>query len=110
MEIGNPCYGDAPYTVQNSACRERGDRIMVTPDYLINLDGLATTYYGPPSNIFVHEWAKFRYGVFEEYGYPGDEVYPLFVFKDIWNAEQSEFVAELVPNFCTNERLQGHRE
>jgi hypothetical protein len=26
----------------------------------------------PTDKLFVHEWAKLRYGVFEEHGYPGD--------------------------------------
>ena len=43
----------------------------------------------------------FRYGVFEEYGYPGDKQYPLFYFDD---------EDELMPNFCTDETLIGRRE
>ena len=26
----------------------------------------------------VHQWAQYRYGVFEEYGYPGDYLLPYF--------------------------------
>lgn len=44
---------------------------------------------------------NFRYGVFEEYGYPGDKQYPLFYFDD---------EDELMPNFCTDETLIGRRE
>jgi len=29
--------------------------------------------------VFVHEFAKLRYGVFEEFGYPGDSQYPMLV-------------------------------
>ena len=31
--------------------------------------------------MFVHEWSKYRYGVFEEHGYPGDPKYPAFYNK-----------------------------
>ena len=31
-----------------------------------------------PSKMLVKEWAKFRYGVFDDHGYPGDEMYPNF--------------------------------
>ena len=29
----------------------------------------------------VHEWAHYRWGVFEEYGFPDDKFYPYF-YKD----------------------------
>ena len=31
--------------------------------------------------VVVHEWAKLRWGVFEEHGYPGDQQFPLFFYK-----------------------------
>ena len=31
--------------------------------------------------VVVHEWAKLRWGVFEEHGYPGDTRFPLFFYK-----------------------------
>ena len=31
--------------------------------------------------VVVHEWAKLRWGVFEEHGYPGDAQFPLFFYK-----------------------------
>ena len=50
--------------------------------------------------VFTHEWAKYRYGVFEEYGYPGDDRYPMFYY---------DRYGELVPNYCTDTALQGYR-
>lgn len=38
--------------------------------------------------MFVHEWSHLRYGVFDEYGEPGDAEFPLFY--------------EQAPNLCTN--------
>ena len=32
----------------------------------------------------------FRYGVFEEHGYPGDERYPTFYTQQIWTADGPE--------------------
>ena len=37
--------------------------------------------YGSPGKAVVHEWAKLRWGVFEEHGYPGDTRFPLFFYK-----------------------------
>ena len=53
-------------------------------------------------NIILYKGSiNFRYGVFEEYGYPGDKQYPMFYFDD---------EDELMPNFCTDETLIGRRE
>ena len=27
--------------------------------------------WGSPAKMFVHEWAKLRYGIFDEFGFPG---------------------------------------
>jgi hypothetical protein len=56
------------------------------------------------ANLFVFEWAKFRYGVFEEHGFPGDERFPIFNLR---NGSGSNY--ELVANVCTDQRLNGHR-
>ena len=37
-----------------------------------------------PLQILVHEWAKLRWGVYEEYGYPGDEKFPMFYLQTTW--------------------------
>ena len=34
--------------------------------------------YGDAGRVIVHEWAKLRWGVHEEHGYPGDLYYPVF--------------------------------
>ena len=58
--------------------------------------------------LFVHEWAKLRYGVFEEYGYPGDSQYPMFEYEQSYVDGQLQ--SNLVPNFCTDYPLQGSRQ
>ena len=49
-----------------------------------------------------------RYGVFEEYGYPGDEQYPLFYWEEKFVDGGISY--DLMPNFCTDVPLKGHRE
>jgi hypothetical protein len=29
--------------------------------------------WGSPAKMFVHEWAKLRYGIFDEFGFPGKD-------------------------------------
>jgi len=100
----NPSFGDGPYTLQPGGCGDPGQYIHVTPGYLTNLNTTSAYTYGPAGKALTHEWAHLRYGVFEEYGYPGDPVYPLFFYKQ---NEQNE--PELKPNTCTNVPLKGYK-
>ena len=54
---------------------------------------------------FLYEWSKFRYGVFEEHGYPGDPLFPMFYKRTIYTADGEK--TEVKPNFCTNEAVEG---
>ncbi|KAM6199619.1 calcium-activated chloride channel regulator 1-like [Sarcoramphus papa] len=56
---------DDPYTLQYGGCKEKGRYIHFTPNFLLN-DSL-TNVYGEKGRVFVHEWAHFRWGVFDEY-------------------------------------------
>uniref|UniRef100_A0A8D0DVE4 Calcium-activated chloride channel N-terminal domain-containing protein n=1 Tax=Salvator merianae TaxID=96440 RepID=A0A8D0DVE4_SALMN len=58
-------YGDHPYTLQYGGCGEQGPYIHFTPDFLTNDSFLSV--YGSRGRTFVHEWAHFRWGVFDEY-------------------------------------------
>lgn len=51
----------------------------------------------PIGKVFVHEWAHYRYGVFDEYGTPGDPEFPLFY--------RSQATQSIVPNICVNAPL-----
>ena len=57
---------------------------------------------------FVHEFAKLRYGVFEEFGYPGDSQYPMFYYEQSY--VDGILTSTLTPNFCTDAPLQGIRQ
>ena len=93
---------DNPYTLQPGGCGERSRFIHLTPEFITNLDNISTVQFGPLEKVFVHEWSKLRYGVFEEFGYPGDEQYPLFYYEN-------SFGDKLKPNFCTDEPIKGTR-
>ena len=89
-------------------CGSRGEFIHLTPNYLINLNDSSEETIGPHNNTFVHEWAKLKYGVFEEFGYPGDDQFPLFYWQENYVDGGQEY--ELKPNFCTDFDLKGFRE
>ena len=58
--------------------------------------------------LFVHEFAKLRYGVFEEHGYPGDSQFPMFYYENSY--VDGQLVSTLTPNFCTDVPLDGYRQ
>ena len=45
-------------------------------------------------------WAQYRYGVYEEHGYPGDPRYPPIYYK-------KDNVTTPLPNACSNVQLNG---
>ncbi|CAN8001633.1 unnamed protein product, partial [Ixodes hexagonus] len=72
----NPVYKDTPYTLQPRSCGELGEYIHVTPAFLCGLNGTTAQRYGSPAYHLVHEWAHYRYGIFDEYGTTDDHWYP----------------------------------
>jgi len=105
VDLPNPLYGNTPFTSQPGGCGQQGEYIQVTEKFLTEINTTSSDIFGPPGNVFVHEWSKYRYGVFEEYGYPGDPLYPMFYYKTTWTANGQENV--LKPNFCTDREITG---
>nr|XP_053653162.1 calcium-activated chloride channel regulator 1-like [Cherax quadricarinatus] len=68
-------YLGQPYTVQPGLCGDPGRYIHLSPEYLT--DTAQAALWGPPDKALVKEWARVRWGVFEEYGYPDDPISPL---------------------------------
>ncbi|GFT37474.1 calcium-activated chloride channel regulator 1 [Nephila pilipes] len=82
VDLANPEYNNTPYTLQPGGCGEHGHYIHLTPWFLKELDGKTVEMYGAPERQLVHEWAHLRYGVFDEYGIPGDKRYPMFYHEN----------------------------
>ena len=111
----NPFYSNEPYTIQKGDCGEPGEYIHITPEYIKD-DSVAgiwdstrgiqrfkyfayhCLYNSSLGKHLVQEFAKYRWGVFEEFGWPGDSMYPIF-YKDSNNA--------IKPAYCTNIDLNG---
>ena len=91
VQVDNPSgrYGDKPRTVQPGGCGEPGETIMLTPGFLVN--GTQSGQFGLPEKLFVVEWARLRYGVFEEFGSADDPRHPLFYVSAS---------SRIVPNGC----------
>ncbi|XP_023221389.1 calcium-activated chloride channel regulator 2-like [Centruroides sculpturatus] len=75
-------FGKTPYAIQTGGCKKEGLRIHLPLELLdsynkrllkINDDNTQEE-----ARKLVFEWAKYRYGIFNEHGFPGDERYPEF--------------------------------
>ncbi|KAL3221393.1 hypothetical protein MRX96_005123 [Rhipicephalus microplus] len=67
------------FTKQSTSCGKPGEYIQLAPTFLTELDDSTTKTFGNPAYVFVHEWAHYRYGVFDEYGHRDDDKYPLII-------------------------------
>jgi len=73
----SPIFGASPFTQQSKGCGERGDFITFPETFFTNWNNTLNSW-GNPAKLFVKEWAKFRYGVYDEYGFANDVLYPNF--------------------------------
>ncbi|KAG4074164.1 hypothetical protein HA402_014369 [Bradysia odoriphaga] len=64
----HPIYGDAIWTQQSAGCGENGDQIFAS---------YSAFNRNTVGRELVREWAKYRYGIFDEIGYPNDPIYPM---------------------------------
>ena len=72
----NPIFGSRPWAVQFGGCGEPGLRVELSHSALINKTGEEEIKLG---REFLKEFIKFRFGAFEENGFPGDKLYPAFI-------------------------------
>ncbi|KAI9558300.1 hypothetical protein GHT06_015053 [Daphnia sinensis] len=70
----NSASGSLPYTLHSGKCGVNGNFITLPAEYL---EDLAANLKVQAKGL-VQQWAQLRYGVFEEHGYPNDELLPYF--------------------------------
>ncbi|KAG8191063.1 hypothetical protein JTE90_008377 [Oedothorax gibbosus] len=67
-------FGTLPTTLQYGGCGVPGRRLTVPVGFLDE----STEEDFPKEQLLAREWLKFRYGVFDENGFDGDDMYPLY--------------------------------
>nr|XP_050030769.2 calcium-activated chloride channel regulator 1-like [Dermacentor andersoni] len=77
IDLPSEPYGDRPFTQQLKPCGQPGDFVQLTPRFLAQLRNSTVNHSLNMAYMFVHQWAHFRYGVFDEYGCHDDNQYPL---------------------------------
>uniref|UniRef100_A0A146KVC4 Calcium-activated chloride channel regulator 4 n=1 Tax=Lygus hesperus TaxID=30085 RepID=A0A146KVC4_LYGHE len=76
--LPHPVYRDTPWTQQSKPCGHEGDFIFLS--YRLFLEHHHHPHLG---KSIAREWAKYRYGVFDEVGFLDDPIYPLCYFSDL---------------------------
>ncbi|UYV76172.1 hypothetical protein LAZ67_13002935, partial [Cordylochernes scorpioides] len=101
----NPNFGHDPYTLQPGGCGDPGLYVHFTPDFILGSYNRSMGNIGIAGRQVVHEWAHLRYGVFDEYGIPGDSQYPAFYMEgkkgisiEMLHRAATRFIADRVPD------------
>ncbi|XP_076042659.1 calcium-activated chloride channel regulator 1-like [Oratosquilla oratoria] len=92
----HPVYAHTPWTLQVGGCGAPGERMHMTQEYLTARNQSESV--GDAGRVLVQEWAKFRWGVMEEYGHLGDPLYPPY---------HRTSVHDHAPTGCSNIPVQG---
>lgn len=79
---------DNPLTVQFEGCGKPGLQVQLSVEFI---SGQSEEERQQASRVLLSNWAKYRYGVFDEHGFPGDKLYPLF-----WNTPGADASQEIV--------------
>ncbi|CAL4152215.1 unnamed protein product, partial [Meganyctiphanes norvegica] len=101
IDVQNKVYKHQPYTKQHMGCGDPGLYIHVTAEYL--LDDQQASWWGDRGKVLLMEWAKLRWGVFDEIGYHDDKIFPLFYH---YKSPEDEHL-RLKPTYCADEEING---
>ncbi|CAL4109505.1 unnamed protein product, partial [Meganyctiphanes norvegica] len=78
VSSNHPVFGARPWTQQSQGCGKSGDYIQLGGNLLC---GTTNESYHQAASQLLGEWAKFRWGVFDERGYEKDPLFPA-TFRD----------------------------
>ena len=80
IEKPGPIHGHRPEAQQSAGCGKPGDYIALPHTALLTAagGGSGRNFTLAEARHFVHQWAKYRYGIFDETGFDGDAVYPAY--------------------------------
>ncbi|BES87543.1 Ca-activated cl channel protein [Nesidiocoris tenuis] len=78
ISLPHPVYRDSPWTQQSKPCGQSGDFISLS--YRLFLEHHHHPHLG---KSIAREWAKYRYGIFDEVGFLDDPIYPSCYFSDL---------------------------
>lgn len=90
-------FNNNPYTEQYGQCGQPGKLIHLSKDlFLNNSDTNNNSSKFHTGNLILHEWAHYRYGLFDEHGYRNDKYHPISI-------QDSESTAQLITSCAADE-------
>ena len=92
----HPVHRRSPFTQQSRGCGLKGDHISFPYHFFTNWN-VSTEIFGDPAKVFAHEWSKYRYGIFDEFGYENDKLFPHFYKVN----------GEILPTGSSDTRIKG---
>ncbi|XP_033101841.1 calcium-activated chloride channel regulator 3A-1-like [Anneissia japonica] len=101
IDLPSDDFGSRPYTSKATQCGELGNYIHLTPRFV--LDQSLQRHYGHFDKAFVHEWAHYRWGVFDEYA---EDDMPQFYINSDGQAEAVRCVLN-IPGSLRNPHTSG---
>lgn len=73
ITTSHPVFGARPWTQQTQSCGRQGDFIQMGGDLL---RAASNDSHAHSARLLLAEWAKFRWGVFDERGHANDPLFP----------------------------------
>ncbi|ELT99722.1 hypothetical protein CAPTEDRAFT_184940 [Capitella teleta] len=96
---------NAPFTPNFKGCKQMGEYIHLTNTFMVN--DIEAAKYGPREKariVLVHEWAHYRFGIFDEYPQPSN---PLFYVSSEGKIEATRCSLAIKVQFYNNETEEG---
>ena len=90
----DPVYGPGPHAVQGGGCGDKGERITIQTKFLTNYSHRDDVLKG---KFFAKEWVKYKFGVFDEFGFPNDLLY----------LNKFNYEGEILPTGTANSKVMG---
>ena len=81
----DPVHGEHPFTHQSGGCGQPGDFISIPHTFIMHRN-----ITEEDAATFVHQWSKYRYGVFDEDGFSGDKLYPRYYVPTLEDGEECD--------------------
>ena len=104
VQDNHPIYGARPYTQQSRGCGQPGDYTGLPFNFLTTWNNTWETF-GDPAKLFVKEWAKLRYGIFDELGFAGKAIINVLKLTRECMVHLQEVFLFILKNGCLHFKL-----
>ncbi|CAL4063282.1 unnamed protein product [Meganyctiphanes norvegica] len=98
VSSNHPVFAARPWVQQSQGCGKPGDYIQLGGNLL---RGTTNESYHQAAQQLLREWAKFRWGVFDEHGYENDPLFPATFYDPSSNELRPTSCLDIDRPFCS---------